>query len=277
MFHDQLAVLNLLVEGASLRSITRTTGVHRTTIARLMLTVGGRMVRLMDRRMRNLKLSHLQCDEIWTFVLKKQAQLKPQEQGNDRIGDQYLFIALDEETKLVPSFVLGKRNLANTEALMDDLARRIVVPDLLRPGPRPMVSTDGWAAYPGAVDGAFGGGVHYGTIIKDFTESEQPGRYGPPEMTGAVRTVIQGSFSRWDICTSHVERHNLSIRTFLRRFTRLALGFSKKLECLNASIALYVAHYNFCRMHGSLNGTPAMAAKIAGHPWTMEELLEAAE
>ena len=225
----------------------------------------------------NISLNHLQYDEIWTFVLKKQGRLKPQEAGNDRIGDQYLFVALDEETKLVPSFVLGKRNTENTEALMDDLARRIVVPDLLLPGPRPLVSTDGWAAYPNAVDGAFGGGVHYGTIIKDFTESEQPGRYGPPVMTGAVRTVIQGNFSRWDICTSHVERHNLSIRTFLRRFTRLALGFSKKLECLHAAIALYVAHYNFCHPHGSLLGTPAMAAKLTGHPWALEELLGEAE
>ena len=225
--------------------------------------------------MKNLKLKHLQCDEIWTFVLKKQAQLKPAEREDPALGDQYLFVALDEETKLVPSFVLGKRNTENTEALLDDLAKRIVVPPLLQPGPRPMVSSDGWAAYLNAVDGAFGGGVDYGTIIKDFTESEQPGRYGPPEMTGAVRTVIQGAFSKWDICTSHVERHNLSIRTFLRRFTRLALGFSKKLENLAACVALYVAHYNFCRPHGSLLGTPAMAAKLTGHPWTMEELLEA--
>ena len=151
-----------------------------------MLGVGERVRGLMDRRIRNLNLKHLQCDEIWTFVLKKQGKLKPQEQGNDRIGDQYLFIALDEETKLVPSFVLGKRNTANTEAFMDDLARRLVVPPLFHPGPRPMVSTDGWAAYPNAVDGAFGGAVDYGTIIKDFTESEQPGRYGPPEMTARV-------------------------------------------------------------------------------------------
>jgi IS1 family transposase len=277
MFHDQLAALNLLVEGASLRSVTRTTGVHRTTVARLMLAVGERLRGFLDRRMVNLNLKHVQCDEIWTFCLKKQAKLNPHEVGNDRIGDQFLFVALDEETKLVPSFVLGKRNAANTEALMDDLAKRIVVPPLLQPGPRPMVSTDGWAAYPNAVDGAFGGGVNYGTIIKDFTESEQPGRYGPPEMTVATRRVIQGNISKWDICTSHVERHNLSIRTFLRRFTRLALGFSKKLECLAACVALYVAHYNFCRPHGSLLGTPAMAARLTGHPWTMEELLAAAE
>ncbi len=273
---EALSVLHLLVEGNSLRSVQRLTGVHRDTVARLMVRVGERLRGVMDRRMVNLKLKHVQCDEIWTFCLKKQGKLKPQEVGNDRIGDQYLFVALDEETKLVPSFVLGKRNTENTEALMDDLARRIVVPPLLQPGPRPMVSTDGWAAYPNAVDGAFGGGVDYGTIIKDFTESEQPGRYGPPEMTGAVRTVIQGAFSKWDICTSHVERHNLSIRTFLRRFTRLALGFSKKLENLAACVSLYIAHYNFCRPHGGLLGTPAMAAKITGHPWSMEELLEAA-
>ncbi len=272
---EALSVLHLLVEGNSLRSVQRLTGVHRDTVARLMVRVGERLRGVMDRRMVNLKLKHVQCDEIWTFCLKKQGKLKPQEVGNDRIGDQYLFVALDEETKLVPSFVLGKRNTENTEALLDDLAKRIVVPPLLQPGPRPMVSSDGWAAYPNAVDGAFGGGVDYWTIIKDFTESEQPGRYGPPEMTGAVRTVIQGAFSKWDICTSHVERHNLSIRTFLRRFTRLALGFSKKLENLAACVALYVAHYNFCRPHGSLLGTPAMAAKLTGHLWTMEELLEA--
>jgi IS1 family transposase len=274
---EALSVLHLLVEGNSLRSIQRLTGVHRDTVARLMVRVGTRLRGVMDRRLRNLELKHLQCDEIWTFVRKKQAQLKPREEGNDRIGDQYLFVALDEETKLVPSFAIGKRTTRTTELFMDDLAARIVVPPLLQPGPRPMVSTDGWQAYPNAVDNAFGGAVDYGVIIKDYQDTQQPGRYGPPEMTGAARRVVQGSFSKWDICTSHVERHNLSIRTFLKRFTRLALGFSKKLENLAACVVLYVAHYNYCRMHGSLNGTPAMAAKVAGHPWTLEELLAAAE
>jgi len=272
---ESLSVLHLLVEGNGLRSIQRLTGVRRDTTARLMVRVGTRLRGVMDRRFRNLKLSHLQCDEIWTFVRKKQAQLKPAERDNPALGDQYLYIALDETTKMVPSFAIGKRTVETTELFMDDLAARIVVPDLLLPGPRPMISTDGFNAYPNAVDGAFGGGVHYGTLIKDFTESEQPGRYGPPEMTGAVRQVIQGAFGKWDICTSHVERHNLSIRTFLRRFTRLALGFSKKLENLTACVRLYIAHYNFCRVHGSLTGTPAMAAKIAGHPWTLAELYDA--
>ncbi|HJT77231.1 MAG TPA: hypothetical protein VJ739_08515, partial [Gemmataceae bacterium] len=258
---ESLSVLHLLVEGNSLRSVHRLTGVHRDTAARLMVRVGARCRAFLDRRMRNLKLKHLQCDEIWTFVRKKQAQLKPQEAGNDLIGDQYLFVALDEETKLVPSFLIGKRTAGNAQALMADLAERVVVPDPfeLHTEEPPLISTDGFNAYPNAVDLAFGPSVRYGVIVKDYTESEQPGRYGPPEMTGAVRTVIQGTFSRWDICTSHVERHNLTIRTFLRRFTRLALGFSKKLENLTAATALYVAHYNFCRSHISLSGsTPAM-------------------
>lgn len=116
-------------------------------------------------------------------------------------------------------------------------------------------------------------GVDYGVIVKNFRESEQPGRYGPPEMVDAERRVVTGNISRRSICTSHVERHNLSIRTFLRRFTRLALGFSKKLANLEATVSLYVAYYNFCWMHSSLTGTPAMAARIAGHPWTLAELL----
>ena len=277
---EQLAVLHLLVEGTSLRSITRLTHVHRSSVLRLMLRAGTLCQELLDRRMRNLKLKHLQCDEIWTFVAKKQGRLKPHEAGNDLIGDQYLFVALDEETKLVPAFLIGKRTAENAQLLMADLAERIVTPDPfeLHTEEPPLISTDGFNAYPNAVDLAFGPAARYGTIIKDFVESEQPGRYGRPEMTGAVRTVIQGTFSRWDICTSHVERHNLSIRTFMRRFTRLALGLSKKLENLTAATALYAAHYNFCRSHISLSGsTPAMRAKVAGHPWTLAELLDAAE
>jgi IS1 family transposase len=274
---EALSVLHLLVEGNSLRSIQRLTGVHRDTIARLMLRVGTQLREFLDGRMRNLTLNHIQCDEIWTFVRKKQARLTDAERDNPALGDQYLFIALDEDTKLVPTFAIGKRTTETTELFMDDLAGRIVVPSLLEPGDRPMISTDGWQAYPNAVDGAFGGSVRYGVIIKDYQQTEQPGRYGPPEMTGAVRRVIQGNINRFDICTSHVERHNLTIRTFLKRFTRLALGFSKKLDNLAAATALYVAHYNYCRIHGSLRMTPAMQARIAGHPWTLEELLEAAE
>jgi IS1 family transposase len=275
--HEQeIKCLHLLVEGNSLRSIHRLTGIHRDTVARLMVRVGTKLREFLDGRMRNLNLTHLQCDEIWTFCLKKQAKLSIAESLNTKIGDQYLFIALDEETKLIPSFVLGKRTAENAQMLMQDLSERIITPELLDPSPRPKVSTDGFNAYPGAVEMAFATTVDYGVLIKDYSNSEQPGRYGPPEMVGAVRQVIQGTFSKFEICTSHVERHNLSIRTFMRRFTRLALGFSKKVENLAACTCLYIAYYNFCWLHGSLPGTPAMAAGIAGHPWTLEELLSEA-
>ena len=157
-----------------------------------------------------------------------------------------------------------------------DLAKRVICPDpaLTDVEDRPLVSTDGWPAYPGAVDLAFADTVAHGVIIKSYAEdAEQTGRYAPPEVVGTVRRPITKDLDPYSICTSHVERHNLSIRTFLRRFTRLALGFSKKLECLEAAIALYLAHYNFSRLHGTLRGTPAMRAGIAGHPWTMVELL----
>lgn len=271
---EQLSVLHLLVEGASLRSITRLTGIHRTTAIRLMVETGERCREFLDWRMRNLHLRHVQCDEIWTFVLKKQGRLTPQQILDTSIGDQYLFVALDEETKLIPAFVLGKRTAENAQMLMQELAERIVVPPLFRPEPRPIISTDGSTAYPNAVESAFGGAVNYGVLVKDYQQVEQPGRYGPPELVSATRRVINGNIDRYEICTSHVERHNLSIRTFLRRSTRLALGFSKKLEDLAAAVALYVAYCNCCWLHGALLGTPAMAARIAGHPWTLEELAE---
>ena len=272
---DALSVLRLPVEGNGLRSIRRLTGVHRDTAARLTARAGERLRGATDRRFRNPALSRLQCDEIWTFVRKKQGRLRPEERDDAALGGQYLFVAPDEETKPVPSFVPGKRNTANTLALMHDPAGRLVVPPLFAPGPRPMPGADGWRAYPGAVDRASGGAVNHGTLIKDYTGSERPGRCGPPIATGATRTAIQGALDRPEIRTSHVERRNLSIRTSPRRFTRPALGFSKKLGNLAAAVSLYVARYNFCRMHGSLPGTPATAAGVAGHPWAMEERYEA--
>jgi IS1 family transposase len=176
---------------------------------------------------------------------------------------------------LIPSFVLGKRTAENAQMLMQDLAERIVTPSPGQPHAKPQISTDGFAAYPFAVDLAFGNTATYGVLIKDYQESEQPGRYGPPDMTGAIRLVVSGGISRYSICTSHVERNNLTIRTFMKRFTRLALGFSKKLENLAAAIALFIGYFNYCWMPKTIPGTPAMAAQIAGHPWTLEELLAA--
>lgn len=275
---EQLTVLNMLVEGCSLRSITRLTGIHRTTVMNLMVRVGEACERMMNRWMKNLTLRHIQIDETWTFVAKKQGRIRIGEDSSE-IGDVYFFYGIDEDTKLIPAYTVGKRNKETTDLFIQDLKSRLVLPDPFGDGNerKPQLSTDGWAAYPDSIEMAFAGSVSHGVLIKDYRNTDMPGRYGPPEMVGATRNVISGDIDEFQICTSHIERQNLSVRTFMRRFTRLALGFSKKLRNLEAAVSLFVAHHNFCRWHGSLKKTPAMAAQISGHPWTMEELLTEAE
>jgi IS1 family transposase len=267
----QQQIVHLLVEGNSIRSIERLTGAHRDSIVRLMVKVGEKCRTFLDNRLRGLKLRHIQSDEIWTFCRKRQAGLRGTEKFNPTIGDQFLYIAFDQSTKLIACYALGKRTSDVTNAFMDDLASRIVT-DV------PQISTDGFNAYPHAIKEAFGEeNVNYGQIIKDLAEPVQPGRYGPPVMVASERRQILGldNINLRTICTSHVERNNLSIRTFMRRFTRLSLGFSKKLENLAAATALHVAFYNFCRVHGTLRTTPAMAAGVTDHVWELDELLAA--
>lgn len=273
---QQVSVVHLLCEGNSIRNIERVTGVHRDTVMRLLIRVGRRCHQFLDGRLLGLRLDHLQCDEIWTFCLKKPGRLTEEEKADDTIGDQFLFVALDQETKLIPSFLVGKRNKENTEALMLDLADRILTPLPGSLGPRPQISTAGWAAFPGALNLAFADTVKFGTLVKNYGDAEQPGRYGLPELAGTTGTAYTPGLSAGTICTSHVERGNLSIRTFMKRFTRLALGFSKKLDNLTAAVALHVGHYNFCRYHSTIRSTPAMAAGVVGSVWSVEELLEEA-
>ena len=241
-----------------------------------MVSVGVKCQAMMNRWMRNLTLDHVELDEIWTYVKKKQGRI-PVGTNDTTIGDQYVFYGIDETTKLIPCFAIGKRTKETTDLFCQDLASRLVLPELFERGHIPQLSTDGWAAYPDSIEMAFAGRCEHGVLIKDYRNNDQPGRYGPPEMVGTYRRVISGDIDENDICTSHIERANLSMRTFLRRFTRLSLGFSKKLDNLVACVALFMAHYNYCRRHGTLKKTPAMAAKITGHPWTLEELMSEAE
>jgi IS1 family transposase len=277
----QIQVLHLLVEGASLRSITRLTGVHRTTVMNLMVAFGNRCREFLDGRLRNLDCRHVECDEIWTFVAKKQGRLTQTEQANPTIGDQYLFIGQDQDSKLVVSHLLGKRNGDVTAAFIDDLAGRINVP--FNPNEpwsaKPQISTDGWQSYPTAIYAAFGSCVNYGQLIKSYANDEQPGRYGPPTMVEADRRRVTGVEDLMTICTSHVERNNASIRLFIKRFSRLTFAFSKKLENLAAAIALHVAYFNFCwRMRenegGRLRMTPAMQAGVVDTLWSIEDLYD---
>jgi IS1 family transposase len=221
---------------------------------------------------------------IWTFVAKKQSRLTVDERRERfDIGDMYLWVALDQKTKLVPTFIVGKRSADMARRLMVDLASRLIVPPAGKSDHRnydrpdyqtiTQISTDGFAPYPEAVDLAFGPYVKYGTIIKDYRNATMP--YTPSEMVGTKRRGVRGigGDEESTICTSHVERNNLTIRTFMRRFTRLSLGFSKKLENLAAATALHMAHYNFCRRHGSLRVTPAMAAGVTDRLWSLSDLV----
>jgi IS1 family transposase len=262
----RVQVINCLVEGNSIRSTERLTGTHRDTICRLLVEVGDGCTTLMDEQMRDLRCRRIEVDEIWSFVSKKQRHLAP---GDDpgRVGDQYTFVAIDAETKLVPSYRVGKRDLPTATAFIADLSGRLAN--------RVQLSSDALAAYVEATEQAFGADVDYGQIVK-FYEAEPigPGRYSPPHVAGAQRTTIAGNPDPALISTSYIERQNLTMRMSMRRFTRLTNAFSKKIENLRAAVSLHFAHYNFVRVHRTLRVTPAMEAGVSGRLWSLDELVE---
>ena len=263
----QLAVLSSLVEGCSIRATSRLTGVHKTTILSLLVDVGARCASLLDRQIRGITCAAVECDEIWTFIAKKERRLT----DDDRLlhpdyGDMYTFVAFDPTTKLVPSFVVGKRDGVTTLHFMQDLRQRVVG--------RVQISTDGFSPYVEAIDRTFGADAGYAQIIKVYEAGEAgSGRYAPPHVVEMIEKIIAGAPAQERICTSYVERNNLTIRMQLRRFTRLTNAFSKKYENLKAALALHFWHYNFCRIHSSIRVTPAMEAGITNRVWDLAELL----
>ena len=283
----KLTVLHHLVEGSSIRATERLTGVHRDTIMRLMVKAGKQCRYFLDNTIRNLSVKHIEVDEIWTFVAKKRGQLQVDERDNPYMGDIYLWTALDQDTKLIASFALGKRTADWARRFLVDLASRIKLPgphDIYYYTPTIQLSSDAFPGYPEAVDLAFGPYVQYGQIVKHFRNADQPGRYAPPEIIDTERRTIFGNADPLTICTSHVERSNLTIRTFMSRFARLSLGFSKKLENLAAAVSLFIAYYNFCwrtrypddsGKPGKYRPTAAMMAGLTDHLWKFKELFEA--
>jgi len=264
---QQSRVIGALVEGNSIRSVERMTGIHRDTIMRLTVRVGDGCAALMDREMRNLNCQRLQLDELWAFVGMKQKRAS-QLADRGEFGDAYTFVALDADTKLVPCFHVGRRTWPDTEAFITDLRSRLAC--------RPQITTDAFQAYYPAIKEAFEGKVDYATITKVFASELNTGRgrYSPPSMVGAEKEWLIGQPDEAAISTSYVERQNLSVRMECRRFTRLTNAFSKKLANLKASVALHYAHYNLVRIHRTLRMTPAMAAGVADHLWTVQELIE---
>jgi IS1 family transposase len=255
------------VEGASIRSIERMTGAHRDTIMRLSVKVGQACERLLAKALRNLPCQRIQMDEIWCYVGKKQRHLKA---GDDPrlVGDFWTFVAFDTDTELVAAYHVGKRDHVSTNDFVEDLPSRL--------GGKVELSADAMPAHVDAVKRSFGRKVDFGQIVKYYeAEPTGAGRYSPPKVARTeTKTVIGHPVN---VCTSHVERMNLNLRMNIRRFTRLTNAFSKKVENLRAAVALYLAVYNFVRVHGSLRVTPAMEAGITNSVWTIADLVELPE
>lgn len=258
-------VLSLLTEGVSIRAIARLTGVHKNTIMALLLTVGDKCRRIFDRYIQNVRPRFVQADELWTFVHTKEGHVYPDDPKE--WGDAYVWIALDAQTKLVLSYLVGKRDAVSAYDFIGDLSARTVG--------RFQITTDGLRSYIPAIEEYFGADVDYAQLVKIYgkVEGEGPDWYAPTKVVDAVPVPVSGDPSVGHICTSHVERSNLSVRMHLRRFTRLTNGFSKKLANLQAAVALYMTWYNFCRVHQMLRVTPAMEAGLTDHVWAVEELL----
>ncbi|HKQ34813.1 MAG TPA: IS1 family transposase [Nitrospiraceae bacterium] len=263
----KLAVISALTEGCSIRSIVRMTGVHKKTIMKLLVEVGGHCQQMMDERMRGIQCEAVECDEIWTFVGKKEGAMKaPERKANPELGDQYTYIALDPVSKVIPAFHVGKRDSINTHRFIEDLSRRIEGPT--------QVSTDAWKPYSTAIAEYFGRRATYAQITKLYASTNPgPGRYAPPRVSGTEITTIHGTPDYSKVCTSYVERQNLTLRMKIARFHRLTLAFSRKLTNLKAAVALYFWSYNFCLIHRSLRMTPAMAAGITDRIWELSELV----
>ena len=263
------SVIAVLVEGNSIRSTERMTGVNRETIQRLLHRVGTGCAIITDETMRNLPCKSAELDEIWCYVGKKQRHVTSSDVPS-QVGDFWIYVALDPDTKLIPAYLVGKRTTANTRAFVTDLAGRLAN--------RIQISTDGLEQYVTATEEAFGVAVDYAQIAKSYeAEPIGNGRYGPPEVVSTSRKVIKGNPDYSKISTSHVERQNLSMRMQMRRFTRLNNGFRKTVDRLKAAVHLHFAHYNFCRRHSSLRVTPAMEAGIVNEMWSISELLRVAE
>lgn len=263
---NKAQIVSLLCEGNSIRSIERITGVHRDTIMRLGVRIGQACAKIQDDKMRCLNCANLEVDELWGYIGSKQKNAP----RSGQYGDVWTFIALDADTKLIPSFLVGKRDLYHARTFMEDLAARLKK--------RVQLSSDSLHAYADAVERGFGSEVDYGQISKTYAivnlNKDAASRYSPAEVVKTERTVVSGMPDVNLISTSHVEKQNHTLRMHCRRLTRLTNAFSKKFENFQAAVALNFAYYNFVKTHGAIRMTPAQAAGVEQSAWTVAELVE---
>jgi len=265
-------ILGILVEGGSLRSASRLADVSINTVTKLLIDVGIACERYQDATLRDIKVKRIQCDGIWSFIYAKAKNLPEPLRGAWGVGDVWTWTAIDADTKLVPSWAVGRRDGATAHAFIQDLASRL--------GHRVQITTDGHKVYLEAIEGAFGADVDYAMLVKIYGgdgAQQAETRYSPAECLGAREICITARPDPAHISTSYVERHNLTMRMSMRRFTRLTNAFSKKVDNHKAALALYFMHYNFGRIHKTLRVTPAMEAGKADHVWSLEEIAGLAE
>jgi len=264
----QVMVLKCLVEGVSVRGTERLTDVSREAILSLLLRVGEGCAMLLDAMLRDLPCERLELDEIWGFIGKKQARVRADEDGSE-IGDVWTYVAFCPDTKLVATYLVGKRTSMNTCAFVGDLASRL--------RHRVQISTDGLDQYKNAIRSAFGGAVDYGMVVKSYeADPVGAGRYSPPRVSEVTKTALFGEPEEELISTSGVERQNLTMRMQMRRLTRLTNAHSKTLRHHKAATALHYGFYNLCRINEAVRVTPSMAAGITATVWSVGELLDAA-
>lgn len=269
----QAAILRALVEGNSIRATSRLTGTAKGTVLRLLTIVGAHCKNHHDRFVRNVASKRVQCDEIWSFIGKKDKRVLDTERGSG-LGDVWTWTALDAESKLLLGYRVGDRDLENARAFIADMCERLAN--------RVQLTTDGLKFYLIAVEDAFGwNGVDFAQLIKVYgQEREGAARYSPPEVIGIDKRWVMGEPQTAHVSTSYVERSNLTMRMQMRRFTRLTNAFSKKKENHLYAVALHTTFYNYCRPHqtltrdrGGIKTTPAMAAGLTDRVWGIEDIL----
>ncbi len=256
--HKRAMILNMMVEGSSMRSISRVVGVSINTVTKLLVSAGEACAAYHDEHMRDVEAQRIQCDEIWSFCYAKAKNVTKAKSAPDFAGDVWTWTALDADSKLIVSYLVGGRDSSYALAFMDDVRARLAN--------RVQITTDGHKAYLEAVEGAFGGDVDYAQLIKLYGASpdSSKGRYSPAECTGIKKRRVEGNPDIGHVSTSYVERMNLNIRMGNRRFTRLTNGFSKRIDNHLHMLSLYFLHYNFCRIYKSLGVSPAMETGVSG-------------
>jgi len=263
-------ILGMMVEGNSIRAIVRMTGASKNTIVKLLEDAGEAFSAYQDRVFRDLKLKRLQLDEIWAFCYAKQRNVMLAKAAPEEAGDIWTWVAIDAETKLVPSWRIGDRTGETATEFVCDLSKRLAS--------RVQVTTDGLRSYVEAIEAGFGADVDYAQLIKLYGETPHPAdRYSPAQIQGTKTFCCTGKPDPKHISTSYVERQNLTMRMSMRRFTRLTNGFSKKAENHAHSVAIHFMHYNFVRIHQTLRVTPAMAAGVTQTLWSLTDMVRVIE